>query len=741
MATFNGVIKDYIEDSTPDFERLVQAPKQAPNVVYIVLDDLGFSQLGAYGSDISTPNIDQLAQEGLRYSNFHTTAICSPTRASLLSGRNHHKAGLHTVADLTNGFPNGRGKVSRETSLISEVLKENGYSTLAVGKWHLLPGNERTASGPFEEWPLGRGFEKYYGFLGGETSQWNPDLVRGNEYIEQPKAASEGYHLTEDLTDQAIRYIREQRSVANDKPFFLYFALGAVHAPHHAPKEFIDKYKGKFDEGWDVVRERWFNRQKELGIIPENTQLPPSNPGVRPWNSLSENEKTFFARLQEVFAAFLEHTDYHIGRLIHELKQLDIYDDTVIVFVSDNGASPEGLTTGTWNEYKNFNGEPVNVDEDIKYLDIIGTEYAYNHYPHGWAQAGNTPLKWYKTFVHAGGVKDPFIISYPKRITTKGEIRNQYHHVIDVFPTILELANIQVPEVVNGVKQQSVDGKSLVYSFDQPNTDSERTTQYYEMIGNRAIYHEGWKAVAYHKPGIDFEKDEWELYHVAEDFSESNDLAKTFPEKLKELIGIWWQEARTYGVLPLDGRGLFDRINAIGETAEVVHSIYPPVGGFHHYVTLDVRKRHSITVTLQREHESEQGTILADGSRFGGWTVYVKNNHVYFANNYIGEQFEIIGSTTPLPKGAVTVEVKYEPKTGRSGSVQIYINDQLAGAGKIEKRGMGPGVFAVGKSAVSPIIEDIILPFAYSGNIQKIELNFPSYNQKQEEIYQALKTD
>ena len=741
MTKFNGVINDYIEDSIPQFEQVEQAPANAPNVVYIVLDDLGFSHLGAYGSDIETPNIDAIAQDGLRYSNFHTTAICSPTRASLLTGRNHHKVGLGMLADMTNGFPNGRGKISRETALISEVLQENGYNTLAVGKWHLLPGSERSASGPFKEWPLGRGFEKYYGFLGGETSQWNPDLVSGNEYIDQPKTAAEGYHLTEDLTDRAIRYIREQKSAENNRPFFLYFALGAVHAPHHAPKEYIDKYKGKFDEGWDVVRERWFNRQKELGIIPQNTQLPPSNPGVKPWNDLTDNEKKWFTRLQEAFAGFLDHTDYHIGRLVNTLKELNIYDDTVIVFVSDNGASPEGLPTGTWNEHKNFNGVPVDIDEDVKFLDIIGTEHAYNHYPHGWAQAGNTPLKWYKTFVHAGGVKDPFIISYPNKIKAKGEIRHQYHHVIDVFPTILELANIEEPEYVNHVKQQSVDGVSLVYSFDQPKVPTKRTTQYYEMIGNRAIYHEGWKAVSYHRPNTRFEDDVWELYHVDEDFSESNDLAQQQPEKLQQLIDIWWQEAREYNVLPLDGRGLFGRISQISHPEDVVQNYFPPAGGFHHAQTLDTTKEHTVTVRLQRTSEKEQGTLIADGGRFGGWALYVKNNKVIFANNYVGEYISRIESSSELPIGEVTIELKFTP-TGRiEGNAELFVNNESVGTVEGIKRGFGPGVLSVGKSALTPVVEDIVVPFAYDGKINIVTINFPAYNKKQEEILQALQTD
>lgn len=379
-------------------------------------------------------------------------------------------------------------------------------------------------------------------------------------------------------------------------------------------------------------------------------------------------------------------------------------------------------------------------DEDLKFLDQLGTEYAYNHYPHGWAQAGNTPLKWYKTFVHAGGVKDPFIISYPNKIKAKGEIRHQYHHVIDVFPTILELANIEEPEYVNHVKQQSVDGVSLVYSFDQPEVPTKRTTQYFEMIGNRAIYHEGWKAVSYHRPDTRFEDDVWELYHVDEDFSESNDLAQQHPEKLQQLIDIWWEEAKKYNVLPLDGRGLFGRTSDIGTLEDVVQYYYPPVGGFHHAQIIDGTKEHTITIELNRQSKEEQGTLIADGGRFGGWVIYVKNNKAIFTNNFIGEYLSTIESTK-LPIGEVTITLQFTPQARNAGDAKLYVNGQLAGEVKNIKRGFGPGVLAIGKSALTPVVEDIVVPFAYDGKIRVVTLNFPAYNQKQEEILQALQTD
>lgn len=728
--SFQGVIAPYYEDSTPWWPENKRPPEGAPNVVYIVLDDTGYSHLGCYGSDISTPNIDKLAEGGLRYTNFHTTAICSPTRTSLLTGRNHHSAGMGFLADLDSGFPNARGRVSKETALLSEILQEEGYATFAVGKWHLLPSSERTLAGPFDHWPLSRGFERYYGFLGGETNQWNPDLVSGNEYIDPPKKPEEGYHLTEDLTDKAIKYVREHKSAAPAKPFFLYLAYGATHAPHHAPKEFIDKYAGKYDRGWDVAREEWFGRQKKLGIIPQNAQLPPRNPGVKPWDSLTDTEKKLFARMQEVFAGFLDHTDYHIGRFLDTLREIGEFDNTIIVLVSDNGASPEGQQTGTWNEYKNFNGAAETAEQEIIHIDKLGTPEAYNHYPVGWAQVGNTPLKWYKTFVHAGGVKDPFIISYPDRIKDAGGIRSQYHHAIDVVPTVLELAGIESPSELKGVKQKPIEGVSLSYSFGEPSEPSRRTTQYYEMVGNRAIYHEGWKAVTYHIPGTSFEDDRWELYHVEHDFSENNDLAEAEPEKLRELIGIWWQEAEKYGVLPLDGRGLLGKFTgSSGKDAEaktVTYKYYPAPGGFHHYTVLSPKQTHSIEADLVRASVDEEGAILANGGKFGGFAFYIQNNRLVYHSNYIGEQHHVIVSAEELPVGQVTVGFEFNAK---DHSAKLYVDQLLSGEGHIAKVGYipGPGVFSVGKSALTPVNDNYEAPFVFTGEIKEVRVTLPQF--------------
>lgn len=732
QSEFKGEIKPYLTDSTPHWPDHKRPPEGAPNVVYIVLDDTGYSHLGSFGSDISTPNIDQLAAEGLRYTNFHTTAICSPTRASLLTGRNHHSVGMGFLADFDKGFPNARGRISNETALLSEVLQQEGYSTLAVGKWHLLPSEERTVAGPFDHWPLTRGFERYYGFLGGETSQFNPDLVAGNEYIDQPKSAEDGYHLTEDLTDKAIKYVRDQKSAAPDKPFFLYLAYGATHAPHHAPKEFIDKYAGKYDQGWDVTREQWFARQKELGIIPEDTVLPPRNPGVKAWDSLTETEQRLFARMQEAFAGFLDHTDYHIGRLLQSLKEIEQYNNTIIVLVSDNGASPEGAQVGTWNEWKNFNGLAETAEEEIKFIDKLGTPDAYNHYPIGWAQVGNTPLKWYKTFVHAGGVKDPFIISYPDKITDAGGIRRQYHHAIDVVPTILELAGIEEPSIVKGFEQKPIEGVSLAYTFDNEVEPSRRTTQYYEMLGNRAIYHDGWKAVTRHIPGSPYESDSWELYHVTHDFSENNNLAAEHPEKVEELVSLWWDQAEQYGVLPIDGRPLITHPDKAGSPPQsVTFSFYPSPGGLHYDKHYDLSGySYSIEGDIERLSIEEEGALLAYGGRFGGLALYVQNNRLVFEYNHIGEHLYSVTSKEGLPVGTVKVRLDFHRNSDSNGVGKLYVNDQLAGEGTIDRITpfvIGPGVFSIGKSALTPVSSNYESPFAYSGPLKEVRLTIHGY--------------
>ncbi|GGD58618.1 arylsulfatase [Paenibacillus nasutitermitis] len=725
----HGTVGNTLEETVPRWPERVKAPEGAPNIVYIVLDDLGYAQLGSYGSTIETPNIDSLAAGGLRYTNSHVTAICSPTRASLLTGRNPHSIGMSCVSDLNTGFAHTRGKVHKEAGLISEILKDNGYSTFISGKWHLAPYEDQSAAGPFDNWPLGRGFEHFYGFLGGGTNQFSPVLHQDNHEVMAPKSAADGYHLTEDLTDKAIEYVRDQKAAAPDKPFFLYLAYGATHDPHHAPKEYIDKYKGKFDEGWDIIREQWFERQKQLGLIPANTKLPPPNPGVQAWASLSEDQRRLYAKSQEAFAGFLDHTDYHIGRVLQFLQEIGQFENTVIVLISDNGASGEGGEHGTWNMLKSYNGIKETLEVNLPHLEDWGGPATNNHYPTGWAQAGNSPLKFYKTWLHAGGVKTPLILHYPKGIKDGGGIRQQYHHAIDVMPTILELIGIEPPAFINGVEQLPLQGVSLVYSFDDAKAETHRSTQYYEMIGHRAIYNEGWKAVTNHRAGSRYEDDIWELYHLDEDFSETTDLAGEHPDKLNELIEKWWIEAEKYGVLPLDGRSLWGRLkDSFGDEGNVpVAAKRTFFNGTRFLRGPDLRNRSfTFDAVVERVSADDEGVLVSEGSRFGGYSLYVKNNRLVFVYNYVGETYTVISSDTEVPLGKSVLTFEYAKQGEHTGIGKLYINGDQVGEEVIPKTGAimfgGGGGFTVGKNLISPITPEYEAPFEFKGRLSKLEL-------------------
>ena len=523
-------------ESTPSWEPRTTPPSGAPNVVVVVLDDTGFSHLGCFGSDIETPNIDRLAAGGLRYTNFHTTALCSPTRACLLSGRNHHSVGMRWLSNLDTGFSNCRGVISKSAATLPEVLRVNGYGTFAVGKWHLANLEDCSPAGPFDHWPLQRGFNRFHGFLGGATDQFSPELVVDNHAVQPP--CEDDYHLSEDLVDQAISMISAQQSSSPGERFFWYVAFGATHSPHQAPASYLDKYKGKYDEGWDVVRQKWYEKQLDLGVIPSDAELSPRNRGVEPWDELSDDQKSLYAKMQETFAAFLDHTDDQVGRLVEFLEAQDLLNDTLIVFLSDNGASQEGGKHGTINELAYFNLMRLDVEEMVEHLDEIGGPNHYNNYPWGWAQTGNTPLRFYKQNTYEGGIRDPLIIHWPNGIHDAGGIRDQYHHVIDVMPTILDIVGVTPPENFLGVDQQPLEGTSMQYTFpaESANAATDRPKQYYEMMGHRAIWADGWKAVTMHRKGVPFEDDEWALYNTSKDFSECHDLSESEPEKLEEII-------------------------------------------------------------------------------------------------------------------------------------------------------------------------------------------------------------
>lgn len=734
---FNGDVGRTLLDTKYSFEEIPSGRRaDAPNVLFIVLDDLGFAHLGCYGSNIDTPNIDRLASGGLRYNNFHTTAVCSATRASLLTGANHHSVGVASLVDMATGLDNGLGHVDSSYATLAEILHEYDYDTLACGKWHLANNEETTAAGPFDNWPLGKGFGRYYGYLQAMTNQWNPLLVQDNSLVSQPKAAAEGYHLSEDLTDHAIDFLSTQKNAHPDKPFFLYLAYGAMHAPHHAPKSYIDKYRGRFDEGWDVLREKWFENQKKLGIIPQNTVLNPRNEYVPAWDDLSDDQKKISARYMEAYAGMLDHVDEQIGRVIHYLEDINQLDNTVIVFLSDNGTSSEGGPDGRFNQLNGYDmvSSSDTTEEMLEKIDLIGSEYAYNHYPSGWANLGNTPFPWFKYWVHSGGVKDPMIIHYPDGIKDRGGIRSQYHHVIDIVPTILDIIGVKKPEIIKGVPQKPIQGKSLKYTFDHPSAESVRTKQYFELLGNRAIYKDGWKAVVNHTFNESFDEDKWELYHVDEDFSESNDVAEQYPQKLRELQDEFFIEAGKYGVFPqflnnhLSGsdalaKSYGDALFFPAETREY-HNIY-------RYFDLPKAPRtdgnsFAITARINRRAETESGVIYAAGDRFGGWSFYIKENQLRYTFNRGGKAQFNLHSEETLPVGRITVKLEVRILEEKNAQVQIFVENRQVGSLIINGyygTTSGFGFNTIGANRYCAVSEEYESPFVFQGNIEYVKVH------------------
>ncbi|WP_406858030.1 arylsulfatase [Alsobacter sp. KACC 23698] len=643
-----GRVGTTVQESQPYWPARRKAAPNAPNIVWVVLDDCGFSQIGCYGAGISTPAIDALAQNGLRYTNFHVTAMCSPTRTCLLTGRNHHAAGMGYLADFDTGFDNARGAISPSAATLAEMLRDGGYGTYALGKWHLVPPAECSPAGPFDNWPTQRGFDRYYGFLGGEEDQWAPELWYDQHYV--PPEGRDGYHFSEDLVDRAQEFLSDHLTATQDRPFFLYLAFGACHAPHQAPQSFLDKYRGAFDHGWDVERERVLARQLEMGIVPPGTELAPRNPGARPWTDLNADQKRLVARMQEVFAGFTEHTDCQIGRLTQFLSRRDKLRDTLFVVLSDNGASGEGGEFGSVNEYRYFLGLPDTLEENLAGIDQLGGPWTHNHYPAAWAQAGNTPLKFYKKFTFGGGVRAPLIMHWPERLAEAGALRTQFHHAIDLAPTMLDLAGVTPRPHYRGVEQMPLHGASLAYTFDSPGAPSRHETQYFEMGGQRGIYHRGWKAVTNHRSGDDYAADRWELYHLDQDFSETRDLAAQEPEKLQELVDLWWREAKAYNVLPLDDRAqarAFARDPATDARLRFV--LYPgtrlltPVTGPNF-----ARRSFRITGFLQNCDDTASGVVFAYGRRAAGLSLFVQEGRLWFDYNLAGRHTELSAPLPPL---------------------------------------------------------------------------------------------
>jgi arylsulfatase len=733
---FEGTIGNTVAESVPWWPTPTHPNENAPNIVVILIDDLGFSHFNCFGSDLVTPNIDGLAAGGLRFSNFHVTPLCSPTRAALLTGRNHHSVGMRGLSNWSTGFPSMRGQISNHAATMAEVLRDDGYTTFAVGKWHLVSMENSSSAGPFDQWPLQRGFDRYYGFLDGETDQFAPDLTYDNHRVERPKSVADGYHLSEDLIDHAIGFIHDAKSVRPDRPFFTYLAFGATHAPHQAPSEYLERHRGRYDEGWDVARSKWFARQKELGIVPDFTELAPRNDGVEPWDELPENQKKLAARLQEAYAAFLEHTDAQIGRLVADLKTISELDNTLILLMSDNGASQEGGPFGVLHEMKYFNMVMESPDEAVLHLDGIGGPSSHSNYPWGWAQAGNTPFKWYKQNTHEGGVHVPLIVHWPNGITARGEVRSQFHYVTDVAPTVLEVAGVTMPETYRGLEQMPMAGASMAYAFDQADEPSHKRTQYFEMGGHRAMYHEGWKAVTRHVFGVAFDDDRWELYHVAEDPSECRDLAAANPEKLKELIELWWHEAEVYGVLPLDDRGLAlfaSRSHDYSPHPISRHYTYlPPLNPIPPSAAAGIGGRSwDLEARVDRARDTG-GVILAMGTENAGVALFVQDNRLVFDYNIFMEH-HVLESTEEVPDGASVLGARFR-RARRDADVTLTIDGRDVGSLHLPfvMRIFSSIAMGIGRDHGSPVSKRYVDDFAFEGQIERVDIQLISHDSHEE---------
>lgn len=695
---FQGVIQADCRDSTPAWPQENRPPAGAPNIVMVVLDDVGFAQLGCYGSDVATPNIDRLAKGGMRLSHFNTTGICSATRSCLLTGRNHHSNHMGAVAELATGFPGYDFRMPKENGTLAEVLGEQGWGTFAVGKWHLTPAEEHHLGASRKRWPLGRGFDRFYGFHGSDTSQYHPDLVYDNHQVAPSKTPEQGYHLSEDLAEKSIEFVRDQHNAAPGKPFFLYFAFGAMHTPLHAPREYIDRYKGKFDAGWDAWRETVYQRQLDMGVLPPGTDLTPRPDWVPAWESLTEVEQRVFARLMEVFAGFLEHSDAQIGRLMDELEKLGQLDNTIFMVLSDNGASSEGGRNGMFNNFRYLNGIAQSAEAIDEVLDTLGSPESNPHYPYGWAWAGNTPFRRWKQEVHAGGVADPFIFHWPARFPKGGEIRGQYAHAIDITPTLLDLIGLPFPKTLDGVAQSPVHGVSFAHCLRDASASTAHATQYYEIRGCRGLYHEGWKAVTYHPriglawdgsdPLRPYSEDKWELYHIAHDFSEMHDVADQHPDILQRLVEMWWVEAGKYDVLPLDNRGVARLATRKSTQYEVGprHVLYPSAGTIREFGAMNLRNRsHVIEATLQIPEQGCEGVLLSMGCGYAGYALFVSEGRPIYVHNHASlNEYEVVSARALAPGRAV---VRFEfTKTGEHvGLGRLFINGTPVGEAVIEK--------------------------------------------------------
>lgn len=733
-----------VRDATPPPQFNVKAPDGAPNVLLVLVDDLGFAGTSTFGGPVSTPTFEQIANQGVYYNNFHTTAVCSPTRTALKSGRNHHVNNMGSIIETGTAFPGNTGRIPQDVAPLAEMLRLNGYSTAAFGKWHELAAWEASVSGPFDRWPTRQGFDKFYGFLGGETNQWAPFIYDGVHSVELPEDPN--YHFLSDMTNQAVAWIRYQKALSPDKPFFVYYAPGATHAPHHVPKEWIARWKGKFDQGWDKLREETLARQIERGVVPQGTKLAPKPEAIPDWDKLSADEKRLFARQAEVFAAYIEMTDFEIGRVIQGVEAAGQLDNTLVVFVyGDNGTSAEGGRNGLFSEMTYFNGVQEKVEDMLKHLDQWGGPETYPHMAAGWAVAFDTPYQWTKQVgSDYGGTKVGMAVHWPKGIRTKGELRTQFHHVIDVAPTILEAAGLPQPRVVNGVPQRPMDGISMVYSFDDAEAADRHVSQYFEMFGNRAMYHDGWLARTIHrapwepKPRRPLAEDVWELYDTRDDFSLTRDLAAKHPQKLAELKARFMYEAEMNHVLPIDDR-VFERIVAanVGRPELLAGrkslTLADGMTGMTENVFLNIKNR-SKTVTAEVEvpdGDSPGGIVIAQGGRFGGWALYVKDGKPAYDYNFLGmERYTVVSDELLKPgKSTIRFEFAYDGGgVGKGGMGTLFVDDRKVGEGRIERT--QPAIFSadetadVGIDLATPVVEAIGAESRsrFTGHIPKVTI-------------------
>jgi len=734
-------VTEFDARSTRPPERFeIKAPAKAPNVLIVLIDDMGFGQPSAFGGPIHMPSLERLAKGGLSYNQFHTTALCSPTRAALLTGRNHHVNNMGSITEMSTAFPGQTGQRPNSVAPLAEVLRLNGYSTAAFGKSHETAAWEVSPSGPTDRWPTRSGFDHFYGFIGGETNQWAPAIYKDMSRVELPHDPD--YHFMTDMTNKAIRWTQAQKSLTPDRPFFVYFAPGATHAPHHAPAEWIAKYKGKFDQGWEKVREETLARQIKLGVVPPGTVLAPKPEGIKDWDKLSNDERRLFARQMEVFAGFAEYTDFEIGRLIQAIDDMGQLDNTLIFYIAgDNGASAEGGMNGALSEMSYFNGVQETVPDILKRLDELGGPSTYPHYAAGWAVAGDSPFTWTKQIAGSyGGCRNGLVVHWPKGIATRAQVRPQWHHVIDVAPTILEAAGLPEPTSVNGTEQTPIQGVSMVYSFADAKAADQRKAQYFEIFGNRGIYHDGWLAHTVHKapweskPRAALADDTWELYHVAQDFSAVTDVAGANPEKLKELQTLFMKEAIANQATPIDDR-LFERLSAelVGRPdlmgGRTSLTVYEGMIGMTENVFLNMKNRSStITAEVEIPEGGANGVIIAQAGRFGGWSLYLKGGKPVFAYNFLGLETNKIVGTEAVPAGNATIRFEFDydgPGMGKGGKGTLLVNGKKAGEGKIART--QPGIFSgdegvdVGQDGETNVSDDYKQgDNAFTGTIHKV---------------------